>query len=1001
MATTSNTYTGNGSNKLFSITFPYLDTSDIDVYLNGTLQTIITQYTFANATTVEFVAAPANGATVKLDRSTDDSDVAATFFPGSSIKAADLNENFDQTLYVVQEINNNAVKLADPLYANKTYIDAQDATKVNKSGDSMSGALAMGTNKITGLGNPTNAQDAATKTYVDAADALKVTKSGDSMSGVLAMGTNKITGLGNPTNTQDAATKTYVDAADALKVNKSGDTMSGNLAMAGNRITGLGNPTSAQDATTKTYTDSADALKVAKAGDTMSGSLAMGGNKVTGLGTTSASTDAATKQYVDDNALLYSGSPGFTQDGTGAVTRSWSSKLKDTVSVKDFGAVGNGIADDTAAIQAAFTSVPNGGTITFPFATYRITDSINIAASDISIIGNDSIIDATDMTVLPQRGEGVFRFVRPSTDVTTTLASTAVAGAVQITVASSTGMAVGDLIRCISNKTQYRNSTAIANYNDQNIIKAISGNIITLEHSLAYDLNITSNTVSITAVEPIQNLKVSGLKFLGAGEYFTNPGGTGGASQMGLYFLGCRNITVSDCSFTGIQGASIWCEYANNVDISHCYFEGYNQSVVPDAFTAFYAVFVVRGRNARVTQCACLRIRHMCDSAEWYDFLQANNVAQSTHLSAFGAHEETYNLIVANNISYNCYAGAVIRSLTSIITGNTFYGGPLTVAGISTMVMNVADPEQAELIITDNRIEDNNGNAIILNLATDYLQIANNYLKGAITIYDGSYDNVSIKNNTIHGAINFTEETSRPTKGLFIQSNTFTRFGSGVTPITIRGCTSVVDPSDCIMIADNLTYNSTGDNANGAIILRSGGYYGDSIIIKNNTQWGDISAEIVIQSGTNLKSWPVVEQNENDTSFSSRRPRPIWTATSNAPTELANATVLKNSIIMNSNVAAAGPQSWQVTSPGTYGTIAGVTGTIGSGQVNVTLTGNDATKVYPGCIISIAGSGLTRVRVLSITSNFITATLESPAITTATNGAVARAAPVLSAVNLV
>jgi hypothetical protein len=103
MATTSNTYTGNGSNKLFSITFPYLDTTDIDVYLNGTLQTITTQYTFANATTIEFVAAPANGAVILLDRSTDDSDNPATFFPGSSIKAADLNENFDQTLYVVQD----------------------------------------------------------------------------------------------------------------------------------------------------------------------------------------------------------------------------------------------------------------------------------------------------------------------------------------------------------------------------------------------------------------------------------------------------------------------------------------------------------------------------------------------------------------------------------------------------------------------------------------------------------------------------------------------------------------------------------------------------------------------------------------------------------------------------------------------------------------------------------------------------------------------------------
>jgi hypothetical protein len=40
-------------------------------------------------------------------------------------------------------------------------------TVVLKTGSTMSGALAMGTNKITGLGNPTNAQDAATKNYID------------------------------------------------------------------------------------------------------------------------------------------------------------------------------------------------------------------------------------------------------------------------------------------------------------------------------------------------------------------------------------------------------------------------------------------------------------------------------------------------------------------------------------------------------------------------------------------------------------------------------------------------------------------------------------------------------------------------------------------------------------------------------------------------------------------------------------------------------------------
>jgi hypothetical protein len=104
MAITNNTYTGNGSNKLFSITFPYLDTTDIDVYLNGTLQTITTHYFFANATTIEFVTAPANGVSVRIQRDTDNTGNKATFFPGSSIRAADLNENFDQALYVRQEL---------------------------------------------------------------------------------------------------------------------------------------------------------------------------------------------------------------------------------------------------------------------------------------------------------------------------------------------------------------------------------------------------------------------------------------------------------------------------------------------------------------------------------------------------------------------------------------------------------------------------------------------------------------------------------------------------------------------------------------------------------------------------------------------------------------------------------------------------------------------------------------------------------------------------------
>lgn len=53
----------------------------------------------------------------------------------------------------------------------------------------------------------------------------------------------------------------------------------------------------------------------------------------------------------------------FTQTGTGAVARSINSKFGDIVSVRDFGALGDGVTDDTAAIQAAVDSLVAGQTL--------------------------------------------------------------------------------------------------------------------------------------------------------------------------------------------------------------------------------------------------------------------------------------------------------------------------------------------------------------------------------------------------------------------------------------------------------------------------------------------------------------------------------------------------------------------------------------------------------------------------------------------------------------
>jgi hypothetical protein len=85
---------------------------------------------------------------------------------------------------------------------------ALDSRYVNAVGDTMSGPLAMGGQKITGLGTATASGDAMSQ---GAADTRYVNTAGDTMTGALAMGGFKITGLAAPTVAGDAADKTYVD----------------------------------------------------------------------------------------------------------------------------------------------------------------------------------------------------------------------------------------------------------------------------------------------------------------------------------------------------------------------------------------------------------------------------------------------------------------------------------------------------------------------------------------------------------------------------------------------------------------------------------------------------------------------------------------------------------------------------------------------------------------------------------------------------------------------
>lgn len=110
----------------------------------------------------------------------------------------------------------------------------------------------------------------------------------------------------------------------------------------------------------------------------------------------SSGTAVLQRTLATTGALAASGGSalvGFIQSGTGATARTLQAKARDLVSVKDFGAVGNGVADDTAAIAAADVYARSiGAKLYFPAGTYMVSQLVLYTNSNWFGDGRDATI---------------------------------------------------------------------------------------------------------------------------------------------------------------------------------------------------------------------------------------------------------------------------------------------------------------------------------------------------------------------------------------------------------------------------------------------------------------------------------------------------------------------------------------------------------------------------------------------------------------------------------
>jgi hypothetical protein len=427
---------------------------------------------------------------------------------------------------------------------------------------------------------------------------------------------------------------------------------------------------------------------------------------------------------------------GFLQSGTGAVAQSVQDKLQASISFKDFGAVGDGVTNDTAAIQQAITSaagkVIDGGNL-----TYLVDATITGVASN-TVIQN-STFDFSQQTDIG----GIDRGFNVAGSIATGVALTANTAVLQsvVTVGDTSSFAVDDLVFLSSNSVWDALQSVV--YGQYGRVKSIdSGTQLSLYEPVQLAFNTANNAV-IAKVTPVKNVVFSNCRFIGANNLTQ--------AQNALYIQYGENCRVESCRFEYFDYLAVgmfrcYKSIADKVSVFAARNAGNAYGI--GIFGGSYACSVVNGFGEDTRHYVTIGDN---DGINMYTIVDGCQVISSKD-AGLDSHAASMFTVFSNNMvsmsalqaGTSSHDGMIIQGAHGTIIGNTIVGAKGV--GISfNMLIGDGTPTTVKAI-NNTIIMDNNGYSPPLTVSMNAIYVYSGPIYGPDNI-----EAIQISGNSISG----------------------------------------------------------------------------------------------------------------------------------------------------------------------------------------------------------------------------------------------------------